>query len=295
MVYGVRAILCAINRRVTVSAQKISENQIFIKSNIGSLKAQPGKPIEEIKSRFRPFYFLADKMISEHNEDSGIEIEIESDIPLGVGLGSSSACCVAGAAAISGIFSKHSKDEILKLAIEAEKTIFPNTSGADCTVCTFGGLIQYDKKNGHSKIPSKPDFHLVIANSKMEHSTDKVVSSVRQFKEENEKEFSKICDEEEKLIDDVLTCMKSNDMEGIGNDIKKNQEFLEIIGVSNEKLREMIDVANNSSYGSKITGAGGGGCIFALTDETQIQSALEDLKDYEVFSVKIDYKGLDTF
>ena len=57
----------------------------------------------------------------------------------------------------------------------------------------------------------------------------------------------------------------------------------------------MIETANNSSYGSKITGAGGGGCIFALTDETNLQSTLDDLKDYECFSAKIDYRGLDTF
>ncbi|MFB5612836.1 MAG: galactokinase family protein, partial [Nitrosarchaeum sp.] len=37
VVYGVKAILCAINKRVTVSANKIQENTILIKSNIGNL------------------------------------------------------------------------------------------------------------------------------------------------------------------------------------------------------------------------------------------------------------------
>ena len=35
---------------------------------------------------------------------NGLEITINSDIPIGVGLGSSSACCVAAAASISGLF-----------------------------------------------------------------------------------------------------------------------------------------------------------------------------------------------
>ena len=90
-------------------------------------------------------------------------------------MGSSSACCVAGAAAISRLFSNTSKEEILELAIEAEKTIFQNTSGADCTVCTFGGIMEYSKENGFSKIKSEPDFHLVIANSNIEHSTESIV------------------------------------------------------------------------------------------------------------------------
>ena len=295
VVHGVKAILCAIDKRITVSAEQIPENKISIKSNIGNFESESTKPIGEIQNEFRPFYYLAQKMIQENNADSGMEITINSEIPQGVGLGSSSACCVAAAAAISGVFSKKSKDEVLQLSIEAEKTIFPNTSGADCTVCTFGGMIEYKKNGGYSKIQSEPKFHLVIANSKMEHSTKEVVSAVQDFKEKNEQEFASFCNEEEKLIEDALSCIKNNDWNGVGLDIKKNQEFLESIGISNEKLRKMIEVANNSSYGSKITGAGGGGCIFALTDETNLQSTLDDLKEYECFSVKIDYKGLDTF
>ncbi len=297
VVYGVKAILCAINKRVTVTAEIISENKISIKSSLGNLILAPKMPINEIDSQLRPFYYLADKMIQKYNEKSGLEITIDSDIPLGVGLGSSSACCVASAAAISGVFTKNSKEEILQMAIDAEKTIFPNTSGADSTVCIYGGLIQYDKQNGHSKIDLEPNFHLVIANSKIEHSTEKVVSNVKLFKEKNKEKFFSICNEETELIDDVLICLKNNDLKGIGRDMIKNQEYLETIGVSNEKLREMIELANKSSFGAKLTGAGDGGCIFALADETNMEKTIQQLKenDYECFSVKIDFRGLDTF
>ncbi len=297
VVYGGKAILCAINKRITVTAKAIPENKISIKSSIGNLVLAPKRPLNEVDIQLRPFYYLADKMIQKYDEKSGMEITIDSEIPLGVGLGSSSACCVAGAAAISGVFTKKSKEEILQMAIEAEKTMFPNTSGADCTVCTFGGIMQYDKQTGHSKIDFEPRFHLVIANSKIEHSTKEVVSIVNHFKEKNEERFSKICNEEDNLIDDVLVCLKKNDLKGIGINIIKNQEYLESIGVSNEKLRNMIELANKSSFGAKITGAGVGGCIFALTDETNMDDTIQQLRenDYECFSVKIDFKGLDTF
>ncbi len=297
VVYGGKAILCAINKRITVTAKAIPENKISIKSSIGNLVLAPKRPLTDVDIQLRPFYYLADKMIQKYDEKSGMEITIDSEIPVGVGLGSSSACCVAAAAAISGVFTKKSKEEILQMAIEAEKTMFPNTSGADCTVCTFGGIMQYDKQTGHSKIDSAPRFHLVIANSKIEHSTKEVVSTVNQFKEKNEERFSKICNEENNLIDDVLVCLKKNDLKGIGINIIKNQEYLELIGVSNEKLRSMIELANKSSFGAKITGAGFGGCIFALTDETNMEDTIQQLKEnnYECFSVKIDFKGLNTF
>ena len=297
VVYGVKAVLCAINKRVTVTAEKITENKISIKSSIGNLVSAPKKPIEEIDNQFRPFYYLADKMIQKYNEKSGLEITINSEIPLGVGLGSSSACCVASAAAISGVFTKNSKEEILQMAIDAEKTIFPDTSGADSTVCTYGGLMQYDKKNGYSTIDSENNFDLIIANSKIKHSTKEVVSNVKQFQERNEEKFSNICNEESKLIEDVLICIKNNDLEGIGRNMRKNQEFLETIGVSNEKLRDMIELSNKSSFGSKLTGAGDGGCIFSLADKINLEKTIRQLKEkeYECFSVKIDFRGLDTF
>jgi mevalonate kinase len=215
-------------------------------------------------------------LLQTQNETTGIKILVESDIPIGVGLGSSSACCVAGAAAISRLFVKTSKEEILELAIAAEKTIFQNTSGADCTVSTYGGIMEYGKKNGFTKMKFEPDFYLVIANSNIKHSTESVVAGVMQFKEENEVEFSRLCNEESKLVEDAL---------------------LETIGVSNEKLRDMIQVGQKSSFGAKITGAGGGGCIFSLTDESNLEYSINQFKDknYECFSAKIDFKGLDTF
>ena len=297
VVYGVKAILCAINKRITVTAEKIEGTKISIKSNIGDLTLEPNKPISEIDSPLKPFYYLANKTLQTQNQTTGIEVTVESDIPLGVGLGSSSACCVAGAAAISRLFAETSKEKILELAIEAEKTIFQNTSGADCTVCTYGGIMEYDKKNGFTKIKSESNFHLVIANSNIEHSTELIVAKVKQFKEENEVEFSKLCSNELKLVEDVLKLLKENDIKELGQKIIQNQEYLETIGVSNEKLRDMVQTGQESSFGAKITGAGGGGCIFALTDESNLEECINQFRDknYECFSVKIDFKGLDTF
>ena len=190
VVYGVKAILCSINKRITVTAEKTSNRKISINSEIGKLNLEPGKSILEINSPLKPFYYLANKAIK--NENTGIHIEIDSDIPLGAGLGSSSACCVAGAAAIFKLFRKISKEEVLEIAIEAERTIFKNTSGADCTVCTYGGIIEYDKNNGFKKIEDEPNFQLVIANSNIEHSTQSMVSKVKEFENKNKEEFLKL-------------------------------------------------------------------------------------------------------
>ncbi|MBT6194534.1 MAG: mevalonate kinase [Nitrosopumilus sp.] len=295
VVYGVKAILCSINKRVTVTAEKINERKISINSEIGNIVLDPGKSISEINSPLKPFYYLANKVIK--NQNTGIQINIDSEIPLGAGLGSSSACCVAGAAAIFRLFGEISKEEILKHAIEAEKTIFENTSGADCTVCTYGGIMEYDKKQGFKKIENEPNFHLVIVNSNIKHSTESMVSKVKQFEIENEEEFTKLCDQESKLVKDVLELLKENNTSKIGEKINQNQEYLEIIGISNNELRKMIKMGQKSSFGAKITGSGGGGCIFAITNKSNLDKTLKEFKNknYDCFSVKIDFKGLNTF
>ena len=295
VVYGIKAILCSINKRVTVTAEKTNGKKISINSKIGKLVLEPNKIISEINSPLKPFYYLANKAIK--NEDTGIHIEIDSEIPLGAGLGSSSACCVAGSAAIFKLFRDISKEEILEHAIEAEKTIFKNTSGADCTVCTYGGIMEYDKNNGFKKIEDKPNFQLVIVNSNIEHSTQSMVSKVKEFENKNKEKFSNLSDLESQLVEDVLKLVKENKTKEIGEKMNKNQEYLEILGISNNELTKMIRIGQSSSFGAKITGSGGGGCIFVLTNESNSKNILKKFKDnnYECFSTKIDFKGLNTF
>ena len=297
VVYGQKAILCSINKRVKVSSIKTDDPNVSVKSNLGELSVPSSKLIEEINSPLIPFIYIAKKMIDEFHHSGGINITIESEIPSGVGLGSSSACCVAAACSISKLFTNFSKEEILSLAIEAEKTIFEETSGADCTVSTYGGIIEYDKKSGFRKLDTKTDLHLVIVNTKIPHSTKKVVTKVKEFIDNNEKTFSDLCEQEMKLIEKVNLSLNSGDLKSIGEAMIQNQKYLEQIGVSNEILGGLIDDANKTSFGSKITGAGDGGCIIAIVDESNLEKTLKNLqrKNYECFSVQIDTKGMDTF
>ena len=296
VVYDVKAILCSIDKRVKVTTTPIDEDKIRIKSNMGQTQVELDSK-QEVKSSFRPFVFIAKKMIEEFNHKGGLDITIDSEIPSGVGLGSSSACCVATAGSVSGVFTKLSKEKILEIAIEAERTVFKNASGADSTVCTYGGIIEYDKKTGFNKLDVDLDFHLIIANSKQTHSTNKVVSKVGEFREKNSDTFLSLCKKESELVNRVKNSLSNNDLKSLGKDMIENQGYLETIGVSNEKLQAMIDIANKTSYGSKITGAGGGGCIISLTDEQNVDDTIKNLQEnnYDCFSTKIDSKGLDTF
>jgi len=292
VVHGTKAILAAIDKRVTVTSTFTENKTIKVNSQLGTLEVPISSSYEEVKSEFRPFVYLANKIINSNQNVNGLEVTIDSDIPIGVGLGSSSACCVAAAASISELFKELSSEEILNISIEAEKTIFPDTSGADCTVCTYGGMIEYEQFTGTKKIDNTFD-NLVIANSMIPHTTKNSVERVSKFKENDEERFSQLCDLETKLIDEVIVAMKNNDVTTLGLKMSENQKYLEEIQVSNDTLRDMISSLNEISLGSKITGAGDGGCIIALIkDENMDQIPALLGNDKECFSAKIDTKGV---
>jgi len=290
VVHGTKAILAAIDKRVTVTSTFTDNKTIKVNSQLGTIEVPISSSHEEVKSEFRPFVYLANEIINSEQNVSGLEITIDSDIPIGVGLGSSSACCVAATASISELFNELSSEEILKMSIEAEKTIFPDTSGADCTVCTYGGMIEYPSIE---KIDSTFDLNLVIANSMIPHNTKNSVEKVNKFKENDEERFSQLCDLENGLIDEVIVAMKNNDAAAFGLKMSENQKYLEEIQVSNDTLRGMISSLNEISLGSKITGAGDGGCVIALVKDENMSKVPALLpKDKECFSAKIDTKGV---
>jgi len=290
VVHGTKAILAAIDKRVTVTTTFTENKTIKVNSELGTLEVPISSSYEEAKSEFRPFIFLANKMINSNQNISGLEVTIDSDIPIGVGLGSSSACCVAAAASICGLFKELSSEEILNLSIEAEKTIFPDTSGADCAVCTYGGMIEHPSIE---KIDNTFDLNLLIANSMIPHNTKNSVEKVNKFKENDEERFSQLCDLETKLIDEVVTAMKNNDATAFGLKMSENQKYLEEIQISNDTIRDMIRSLKEISLGTKITGSGDGGCIIALVKYENMDKVTTLLpKDKECFSAKIDTKGV---
>jgi mevalonate kinase len=108
VVYGTKAILCSMDKRIKVTSQLIDERKIRIKSDIGNVEVDVESALND-SDPMRPFVYLAAHTLKKFKKNAGIEIKIESEIPPGIGLGSSSASCVAAAASIIGLFENFQK------------------------------------------------------------------------------------------------------------------------------------------------------------------------------------------
>jgi mevalonate kinase len=286
-------VVGAINKRVTITSEKNDTAGISISSSLGKATIPITEEVDTVEKKFRPFFFIAKEVINDYNFNNGITIDIQSDIPIGAGLGSSSACCVAAAASVSNLFSRTDVSQVLDLAIDAERTIFPKTSGADCTVSALGGIIEYQKESDSKPIKTEHDFDFIVVNSQKMHNTDAVVSRVNKFKDNNADTFSELCTEEDNLITKAIGSLQTFDLETIGKCMSQNQIFLERIGVSNDLLLDIVKSIEKETFGAKLTGAGDGGCVIALTEQSKKDSVVENMSiKYETYPITIEKIGM---
>jgi mevalonate kinase len=308
VVYGGPAILAAINKRISVDARILSydEDRIIISSDIGFVGEYwhngDFNPLEggsKAKAVLDPLYeAIIQVLLMRDKKKTGIEVSISSRVPLGIGLGSSAASCVATVAAVNSLFQKNtSRHQVCELAIESERQIHKRTSGADCYVSTFGGLIHYCSKSKDFKnIKTNESLSLVVASTGIKHYTSDLVSSVKRFKDRNETLFESLAKQASEICLQAWTAIESGKCDKIGELMNENQIILQQIGVSHHKAQKIIDLCSKAgAIGAKITGAGGGGAVIALAankmESAKIASQVK-AASYQSFEVEIDYKGL---
>jgi mevalonate kinase len=302
VVYNQPVILASINKRLKIECKiEVESNKaINLETNNFGKRIYPLSIIKNsnqdiVNDFFYPIIYILRKMVYHNTEHYGITIKIISEIPYGVGLGSSAALCVAGVAAISRLYKRlKNKDEILDIAIETERILHKNSSGADCVVSTYGGLLYYHK-DSNVKTLRFSNLSFIIINTGLKHSTGDLVSLVNRFRKNNLREFNVISNKYSRICGRAIKALEEGNLLSIGKLMNENQILLEKIGVSTPEVNKIINLSiKYGAIGSKLTGAGGGGCVLSLihpSDKDYFVSKMEK-NGYECFPVSIDDQGL---
>jgi mevalonate kinase len=305
VVYGKPAVVLAIDRRAKVTAEKRDDKKIFIDADnlgfSGYFEDETYYPVRGKAWRGRNLAALnvaAKKTMSYIGENNGINLKVRSMIPIAVGLGSSAAICVATVSAVERLFDSGLKqEEISRIAFEGETIIHGKPSGVDNNISTFAGVMSYDQENGIKRYKLDHDIPFIIGNTKKKRSTKKMVENVAALKERNPVEMDKILNTMGSIAESGLKALKEGDIYRIGDLMDLNHGFLSAIGVSTMKLEILCHTSrNNGALGAKLTGAGGGGCIIALAEESyipNIERAIRKRKS-ESYRVSLTDKGAES-
>lgn len=305
VVYDKPAILASLNRRIYVEAIRkhyAINKEIVINNELFGNKSYPISIISNLKEQkimsdeYYPILFIIKKIFNENKYKEGLEFTFKSDIPYGMGLGSSAAAAVATVAALSKIFNKKVEDKkILKLAIEAEKLVHKNSSGADCIISAQGGLIFFQKHTRFKKVAPKKELSFILINTGIRHSTGQLVNIVKKYQQQNPREFVDLCKTSEEITKRAARALEDGDNIMVGELMTENQRLLHKIGVSNEIIDRIINLCSGyGALGSKITGAGGGGCILVLTEQENRENFISKIRKegLKCISVTLESKGL---
>ncbi|XP_028393288.1 mevalonate kinase-like isoform X2 [Dendronephthya gigantea] len=239
------------------------------------------------------------------------KFSLKSDIPVGAGLGSSASYCTVLATAMlvtSNVFepeavtrfepqshSDCSRDKCLRMisdwAYKAEQIIHGTPSGIDNTVSTYGGFLQF--QSGHMEnIRTVQELNIFLVNSNIPRSTKTMVDDLRQRYQEGPQvydhlfnaindisvECRKILEEQNSSKNAGAFTDEKDDFIKLQKLIDLNQDILRTIGVSHPVIDKVCEITLGYGLHSKLTGAGGGGCLITLLNQAIKSDTLDKLQ-----------------
>lgn len=232
---------------------------------------------------------IVNKAIEVAGGDKNIQVEIESGLPIGAGLGSSAAVAAATIKAVREYLKKPlDNDELFALTMECEKIAHGNPSGLDPVTVIYGGLICYTKGKPFERLVISSPVKLLLINSgKPEESTREMVELVAK-KTENIVFIEKIGEVVKQIREKLING------EEIANLLNQNGLLLEELGVVGEKAKKLSSELRLLGASVKISGAGGvktgSGMMVVMNDNLTKIKKLLDNKQINYFETIIGEK-----
>ncbi|MBS7628144.1 mevalonate kinase [Candidatus Bathyarchaeota archaeon] len=273
VVFGKPALVMALDRRarVRVKLLELQADNIKVHSlNIPNASPAELQPIKEAAIKAMEFLGLR----------KGLEITVNSDIPISAGLGSSAAVSVATIAAVGGLFGvRFTKEDLCRLALEAERLVHKNPSGIDPTIATYGGILLFEKGKPPEPVKLDLDFQLIIGNTGIARSTGEMVAKVGLLQLYYPEIFESLLEGVHRLVLEALEALRASDLEGLGRLFNVNHGLLSAIGVSDISLERLVYAARAAgAFGAKLTGGGGGGCMIALAEAGRLDQVVQAIR-----------------
>ena len=308
VVYGEPAVPCAIELRARVTATERGDDRLRVDADdlsIDGFTVTYGDGTDDRPDVDVPTPLLEAAMgyvsgaVAQAREaadapDAGFDLTVESDIPLGAGLGSSAAVVVAAIdAATRELGVELAPEELADRAYRVEYDVQDGQASRADTFCSaMGGAVRVQGED-RRRLAGVPNLPFVIGYDGGAGDTGELVAGVRALREEYgfaADTVSAIGD----LVREGEAALKAGDVEEVGRLMDFNHGLLSALGVSSRSLDAMVWAAREAdALGAKLTGAGGGGCIVALDETEGARTALRYTPGCErAFRAELDTEGV---
>ncbi len=259
VVYGKHAIASAIGLRATVTLSPAKEPSLDIADLEIDSPLSPSKP-----GSLQDFFQTGIKIMG----IPPVRIVVDSDVPIGSGLGSSAAMACAFLKAASAMKKLELTPQELWANAQKMETVFHGTpSGIDAAVAVHGGMLEFCAgKISHFQSKELP---LIIGDTGVSKNTKQTVSNVRRLYDAQREGTEKILAEIDQISLAGKKALLENGLKALGKLMNKNHILLKKLGVSSPELDALVSSAVKAgAFGAKMTGGGGGGCMIAIAEDT---------------------------
>lgn len=203
-------------------------------------------------------------------------LEVRSEIPFGVGLGSSAALCVALARAVGGAAAASGERELWDRAHRAEHAFHGSPSGIDTGLALLGGVQRFMPAGPGSVPAAQPiavhRIHLVAGFVPRRGDTASHVAAVRERMQAGDTEIRAAIDRLGAIVEPacrLLGAPAADRAVRLGALADEAGALLNGIGVGSPVVAELLAAARAAgATGGKISGGGGGGAFVAFVPDS---------------------------
>lgn len=275
VLYGKHALVCAVDKRITVTLTPRIDDRIEIQS---SIHGHYTTNLSQLKIE-KPFHFVLGALRQyQARIRRGCDIAIASEFSDKVGLGSSAAVTVATLAAIvTWLNIRTTPLDLVRQGRNVVRAIQGVGSGADIAASVHGGIVGYQAQPlSAEKISVVCPITAIYSGYKT--PTVEAIKRVQEHFVAHQELFRHITNSIGQCALEGMQYARKEDWKKLGQVMDIQQGMMESLNVSTPLLRHMIDDLRKQEniLGAKISGSGLGDCIVGLGNLSEQYAFIND-------------------
>lgn len=269
VVHGQPGIVTALDFRFLVQAETLAEPVLRLQTH--------GAPVQQLPlptaaSRYREASAFVEaailQLLQRFPVDCGFHIRTAGPVQ-SFGLGSSSAITVATLAATAQLCGLQlCRSDLYSLARAAVLDVQGAGSGLDVAASVYGGTCYLERAGAIPSPLTVPDLPLIIGYSGSKVGTTALLHQVAALRNQQPDLIEPLFALIGRIVFRARDYLQEERWQELGQLVNLHQGFLDALGVNTASLARLIFAARDAgAWGAKLSGAGGGDCMFALAED----------------------------